>query len=239
VNREYVTYQTDMGRPVGAPTAEDGRARARVLRHHLRSVLPLMERGPAADIACGRGEAMLALRVLGFAPVIGCEIGAQQLRACREAGLQVVDEDAVTFAKRLPPQALVTALDIIEHLEEAEGEALLSAIQNGLRPGGWLVVQCPNPASPFFGSVQYGDPTHRAVIGPGSLLAKLRRAGFARVVILESEPVPHGPKSVVRALLWKGIRSGMRLYDAIETGSMNGGPYTRVLLAAAEKMAHP
>jgi hypothetical protein len=239
VANPYVGYLTDMGRPVTPPTAEDGQVRARVLSHHLRHVLPDIKRGPAIDLACGRGEAMLALQSLGFDPVGGCEIGVEQLAASRLAGLRVSDEDAIAFAMRQPPQALITAFDLLEHLEEPDGLALLDAVYRSLSPGGWFVLQCPNAASPFFGSVQYGDPTHRSVIGPGTLTARLRKVGFGRIVMMESEPVPHGPVSLARALLWRGLHVAMRLYEAIETGNVNGGPYTRVLLAAAAKAAAP
>ncbi|MDP9149564.1 MAG: class I SAM-dependent methyltransferase [Myxococcota bacterium] len=234
--KDYVnTYLSDMGRELTAPTEDDGRLRARVLRHHLRQVLPRIARGPAADLGCGRGEAMLALRSLDFRPVVGCEIGAEQLRAGRGLGMEMSNEDAVSFVRRLPPQALVTAFDVIEHLEPAYAATLFGAVRENLRPGAWFVLQCPNAASPFFGSVQYADPTHRTVFGPGILSTELRKAGFGEVRVFESSPVPHGPVSFARALLWSGLRGALRAVEAVETGNLGGGPYTRVLLAAARK----
>ena len=234
--KDYVnSYLTDMGRELSPPTEDEGKLRARILQHHLREVLPRIARGPAADLGCGRGEAMLALRSLGFEPVVGCEIGAEQLRAGRALGMEMSEEDAVSFVQRLAPQALVTAFDVIEHLEPAYAGALFAAVRNNLRAGGWLVVQCPNAASPFFGSVQYADPTHRTVFGPGILSTELRKAGFADIQVFESSPVPHGFVSAARALLWMGVRGALRAVEAIETGGLGGGPYTRVLLVAARK----
>ena len=39
---------------------------------------------------------------------------------------------------------LVTAIDLIEHLDEATNIALLSEVRRCLRPGGYLLINAPN-----------------------------------------------------------------------------------------------
>src|SRR5579883_2285562 len=49
------------------------------------------------SVGCGRGETLSCLRAWGFAPVHGCDIGAEQVAAARAAGLDVAREDAVAY----------------------------------------------------------------------------------------------------------------------------------------------
>ena len=229
------SYLTDMGRDIAPPSALDGALRKRVLEFHLRHLLPKISRGPALDVGCGRGEAMLAWKALGFAPVSGCEIGAEQIRAGRAAGMDIEEEDGLAFLRKSRDQALVTAFDVLEHLDAAVCDALLDAAFHALRAGGWLVVQFPNAASPFFGTVQYADPTHRTVLGAPVVAAKLRKIGFRDVRAFESGPVPHGVASRLRLAAWQGIRSVIKIFNVIETGSPGEGPHTRVCLVAAQR----
>lgn len=229
------TYLSDMGRSAAPPGPQDAALRRRVLGYYLRGVLPDIGRGPACDLGCGRGDTLLALRALGFEPVRGCDLGTEQVQAARAAGLDVEQKDAEAYLRQVPPQALVAAFDVLEHLEPERGEALLGLAFERLRPGGWLLLQFPNALSPFFGSVHFVDPTHRTVLTPQLVGIKLRRLGFHAVRALETGPVPLSLAGRARNLLWRGVRGALRALDAIETGELHGGPYTRVCLLLAQR----
>ncbi|HEX8903434.1 MAG TPA: hypothetical protein VF771_01190, partial [Longimicrobiaceae bacterium] len=104
-------------------------------------------------------------------------------------------------------------------------------------PGGRLVLQTPNAASPWGLMIRYGDLTHELAFEPRSLAYALRHAGLRDVEIRECGPYVHGLRSLVRVGVWWLIRAGLRVWNLAETGSDQGGVYTRVFTAAALKPA--
>ncbi len=96
------------------------------------------------------------------------------------------------------------------------------------RPSGALWTRCS--------AIRYGDLTHELAFTRDSMSQLLLASGYSSVRCFEDEPVPHGVKSAVRWLLWKGIRAGLRLYAAAETGETGrDAVFTRNLLAVAVK----
>ncbi len=72
---------------------------------------------------------------------------------------------------------------------------------------------------------------------PGTSISQmLFSSGFSKVQCFEDAPVPHGLKSAVRWMVWKVIRSLLRLYLAAETGdTARNAIFSQNLLAIAEK----
>jgi hypothetical protein len=69
-----------------------------------------------------------------------------------------------------------------------------------------------------------------------SLSQILLSSGFNSVDCYEDAPVAHGAVSAARWLLWKGIRTGLRLWVAIETGDLGRNAiFTQNLFAIAKK----
>jgi hypothetical protein len=85
------------------------------------------------------------------------------------------------------------------------------------------------------GSVAYGDFTHEWFFTPTSMADLLRQAGLVNYQARGSDPYIHGPKSLVRAILWKVIKNFLKVWNIAETGSPGSGIYTRVFLATAVK----
>jgi SAM-dependent methyltransferase len=229
------TYLTDMGRSTSPPSNEDIGLVQMVLTHHLGHVLASVVRGPAVDIGCGRGEALGALANLGFSPVEGCDRGIEQVRAAMAAGFAVEHTDGLSFVKARCGLAWVSAFDVLEHVAESDLPELLAAICRSLSDDGVFVARFPNPSSPFFGAIQFGDPSHRNIVGPGALAVLLRRAGFATWKFMPVRPTPHGIKSTIRSVVWRLVEALLYVARVAETGSV-GGPLTQNCLVVARKL---
>jgi len=92
------------------------------------------------DVGCGTGTMLTYLKSFGDAE--GVDIDEEAIGYCRERGLEGV---RLGEAANLPYDAasfdLVTALDVVEHLDD--DEAAFAEIRRVLRPGGQLLVTVP------------------------------------------------------------------------------------------------
>jgi len=73
---------------------------------------------------------------------------------------------------------LVVAFDLIEHLEQGELPGFFAAVHALLKPGGAFLTRFPNGHSPFGRLYQYGDLTHKSVIGAGTIEHLAAVTGF-------------------------------------------------------------
>src|SRR5918997_3294807 len=96
--------------------------------------------GAALDIGAAAGGNTRVLRRHGWRPV-ALEYSADGARVARERGLTVVRGDATNLPAGPATLDLVTAFDVIEHIED---DYLATAeIHRVLRPGGTLLVTVP------------------------------------------------------------------------------------------------
>ena len=125
------------------------------------------------DVGCGTGANLKMLASFGEAE--GVDISQQALEFCRQRGLENVKFGA---AESLPYEAgsfdLVTALDVIEHLDD--DHAGLSEIGRVLRPGGRALLFVP--AFMFLWGVQDDVSNHRRRYDRAELIGKMKAAGF-------------------------------------------------------------
>jgi 2-polyprenyl-3-methyl-5-hydroxy-6-metoxy-1,4-benzoquinol methylase len=116
------------------------------------------------EIGFGRGNFLAWARAAG-ANVAGTEVNPALLEAARRNGLCILDTDLARAAAGHRGQFdLVVAIDVFEHLERDEVDAALRAVDEMLRPGGYLVLRFPNGQSPFGLLPQNGDVTHRTAL---------------------------------------------------------------------------
>lgn len=193
---------------------------------------------PILDMGCGAGNFLFTLGRLGYTDLTGVDLSPEQaalaIEWCPDA--MIIEGDVQMVLKETPGHyALISGLDIIEHFRKEEVLPFLELVHGALRPGGRLILQTPNAASPWVGSVAYSDFTHEWFYSPRGLERILSMAGFTGYQARESGPHSHGVKSIVRSILWRILRTGLRLYDLVETGGGNGGVYTRVFIATALK----
>ena len=151
----------------------------------------------AIDLGCGRGEWLELLGENGFL-VSGVDIDDGMLAACKERGLNVSTDDAITFLKDLPDdsQSVISAFHLVEHISF---ESVLDLVKGGLRalkPGGLLILETPNPENIVVGSCNfYVDPTHKRPIPPQLLAFVPEYFGFSRVKVLRLQE----PKNLIEA----------------------------------------
>jgi 2-polyprenyl-3-methyl-5-hydroxy-6-metoxy-1,4-benzoquinol methylase len=192
---------------------------------HLRNMLARYvppERGAAiVDLGCGHGAFIHFARDAGYLNVEGYDISREQVALASQLGVPgVVEAEALQALAGMDDSSkdVVAALDVIEHFSRRRILQLVTEVRRVLRPGGRWVIHTPNGASPFAGRVIYGDWTHRTVFSRESLSHILLDNGFSSVECFEDRPVAHGLKSAVRRMIWLGIRGGIRLCLAAETG---------------------
>jgi 2-polyprenyl-3-methyl-5-hydroxy-6-metoxy-1,4-benzoquinol methylase len=218
----------------------DAKTRGAVAGHFRRHILPhLPERRDAriCDVACGSGELLALLSADGYAACEGVDRSGEQVRAARAAGVAGVTEgDAFSFlSSRAGEFDAIVAVDFLEHLVKAEVIEFLRIARRALRPGGHLVVQTCNGASPMFGRIRYGDFTHETAFTDRSIAQVFLAAGLSPVGVYGIDPVAHGARSLVRAVAWRAIKIAAMGYLAAETGVLRGHILSQNLIAVATR----
>jgi hypothetical protein len=83
-----------------------------------------------------------------------------------------------------------TALQVAEHLTAAQIERMLELVARRLLPGAPLIVETPNPLSPFALGVFHTDATHVDPIPPERMRYSIEAAGFEQAVTLFQAKIP-------------------------------------------------
>ncbi len=163
------------------------------IRDRLRVYLPrLLQAGPVLDLGCGRGEALALLQAEGV-ECRGVDPSSAMVRHCREQGLGVDRNDALTALVRTEPASMggVISFHVIEHLAPEDIERLVRLAFAALRPGGILVLETPNPLSVAVTARSFWlDPTHKRPVHPEALAACYEQAGFTGIERLDLRPYP-------------------------------------------------
>ena len=142
--------------------------------------------GDAVDLGCGRGEWLEVLQESGFR-ALGIDLDEGMLADCTSRSLPVLQGDAIAYLRNLPSetQALVSAFQLVEHIEFDQVRTIVEEALRVLKPGGLLILESPNAENLTVGSwAFYLDPTHERPIAPPLLAFVAEYAGFARTKIL-------------------------------------------------------
>lgn len=155
----------------------------------------LYEQINVIDLGCGRGEWLELLRDCGF-DGHGVDLDDGMLAACRERGLSVITNDAISALRELPDesQAIVSGFHIAEHLPFSNLRSLVQEALRVLKPAGLLILETPNPENLVVGSSSfYLDPSHERPI-PWELLSFLaEHSGFERTKVLRLHESAESP----------------------------------------------
>ncbi|MBN1901049.1 methyltransferase domain-containing protein [Candidatus Sumerlaeota bacterium] len=142
------------------------------------------------DVGCGRGELLKMLQSDNI-PSRGIDINDQMVEKCREIGLSVSRDDAISYLKSLPDGELrgVVALQVIEHLSIKTLFEFLYLIHEKLQPGGIVVLETINPESVYALRWFYMDYTHNRPLPAPLVQFFLYMAGFTQLETILRSPV--------------------------------------------------
>lgn len=146
---------------------------------------------PIADLGCGRGEFLEALRARGLSG-LGCDTNPVMVARCREKGLAVDEADLFGWLRGRAVDSLggVTAYQVVEHLP---ADALLPFVElavSRLAPGGRLLLETVNAESVYAMKWFWMDLTHVRPVPAPSLGRLMEACGLRSVTIAHRSPVP-------------------------------------------------
>ena len=198
--------------------------RRRIIRSLIEQICATLDDPRILDVGCGTGANLMMLADYGKAE--GVDISQQAVDFCHARGLQSVKLGA---AEELPYENdsfdLVTALDVVEHLDD--DVAGLREMRRVLRPDGHLLLFVP--AFMFLWGVQDDVSNHRRRYTLPSLLRAVEAAGFAVEWSSYANISFFLPVLVVRSVMrWFGLRADTEY--GINISLMNG-PFSRLFAA--------
>ena len=155
----------------GPLSIEQLNKKMKVFDLHFGSFLPKDCHAKIIDAGCGNGSLVYWLQKRGYIHACGVDGSADQIAEGKSLGVNNLETmDLVTYLGKQPETFEVIFLrDVVEHFRKEEVLSLLKLCQSALKPGGKLVIQVPNGASPFVGRVLFGDFTHETAYTESSL----------------------------------------------------------------------
>ncbi len=217
--------------------------RAPYLRRLVKQCFPADRECNIVDLGCGSGALVLFLQENGYRNVLGVETSPSQVEFAHQLGLNsIVSGDLVTFLRNSAAEVfdVVIVFDVIEHFCKDEVLEIMDQAYRVLRPGGRLIVHVPNAEGIFGSRIFWSDFTHEMAFTREGLRQLTCASGFTSVEFREDLPVVHGVKSLIRRVLWTGLRSIFRLAYMAESGDSGAGLIlTQNLLAVANKAHIP
>lgn len=213
--------------------------RRRAFQRLIRDHFPPDRDAAIIDLGCGQGALIHIARTLGYRNFTGVDLSPVEVARAEELGIDGVSEGELMATLAACPDAsldAVVAFDVIEHFRKDDVLLFADHVCRVLRPGGRFIVHTCNAESPFANVGRYGDFTHEISFTRDSIRQVLLACGFRRVDCYEERPIPHGVKSSIRWLLWHVFRTGLRLYRAVETGTVGRDAiFSQDFLAVAAK----
>jgi 2-polyprenyl-3-methyl-5-hydroxy-6-metoxy-1,4-benzoquinol methylase len=222
-------YATTAARGHNA-TEQHYRAGAEAFRRRIGPWMPANRSASLLDLGCGCGEVMYTFEKSGFQNVEGVDLCQEELDQARlfvRGQLHHMDVFENLRARADQSVDVITALNLVEHLPKASLPDFFKEVRRVLKSGGSFIAMIPNAISPFGASTRYWDLTHETAFTPNNFRQLAALVGLSpRVDFRECAPVPHGPVSTLRYVLWQGLRAGIASWFLIEGGVTRGGVYT-------------
>jgi 2-polyprenyl-3-methyl-5-hydroxy-6-metoxy-1,4-benzoquinol methylase len=238
-NRIYANYyRTHILPRKGAVTLQQLDKAKKVFDLHFGRFLPADRDAEIIDAGCGAGNLIYWMQKQGYANARGVDSSVDQIAAGQALGIANLEvADLLRVLKENSGRyQLIFMRDVLEHIEKQQVLPMLDMCLDALRPGGSLVMQMPNGASPVVGRVLYGDFTHESAYTVTSLSQLMLLAGYDNLRFFPYEP--HFPKlnwnwfisrtgwhvfirrlswSIVRKLYWFTIFAEIGRHETITT----------------------
>jgi 2-polyprenyl-3-methyl-5-hydroxy-6-metoxy-1,4-benzoquinol methylase len=204
---------------------------------YIKKHLPQDKQSIVLDIGCGAGGFVYYLQKHGYENARGIDVSQEQIAIGQQLGVKNLEKaDLISYLDQHQQSFdVITMFDVIEHFDKEEVVAILEKVFTSLKSGGRLILRTVNGEGIFYGKIAYGDFTHETIFTAQSFEQVFGICGFRKYACYPVEPAVHGVKSFIRAILWKVIKTFLRLYLLIETGSPGTGIVTQNLIAVAEK----
>jgi O-antigen chain-terminating methyltransferase len=186
---DYFAYESRMRAP-----ADEVRERQRVYVDVLHGHAPVL------DVGCGRGELLGLLRDAGI-EARGVDANGDMVAFARGEGLDVEQADLLDALAGATGLGAVTALQVVEHLPPATLVRFLELAHAALEPGGLLVLETINPATPAALRHYFADLTHAQPLVVETLQLLVQHAGFHEVETRWlNAPPPHDDPRITQEL---------------------------------------
>lgn len=160
-----------------------------ILIHHLaesiKKILQDNKFKSALDVGCGGGQLTNFLKKNGF-DSYGCDNSKEALKIARKTNgnRAILNSPATKLPFSNNSFDFVSAISLIEHLNQKEALQFLLEAKRILKPNGKIFLVTPNfhtPLRVFSGKnwFAYKDPTHIAFYTPKTLSSLLVKSGFS------------------------------------------------------------
>ena len=143
--------------------------------------------GDAVDLGAGRGEMLQVMENHGLS-TFGIDSNQSVVNAAIERGFDIRLSDINSFLNTCSLSSLdvITAIQVVEHIDADELELWFQKIHNVLKPGGVFIAETPNPHAIDAFKAFWVDVTHVRPYYPEALLHMAQSAGFVRAEIWAS-----------------------------------------------------
>lgn len=161
------------------------------MRIYLDDIGPLEAHGaPVLDLGSGRGE-WLDLLSAHEIEARGIDLSSTFVGSCVDRGLDARVADLFTYLPtvRADSVGVLTAFQLVEHVNVSRLVELVDEAFRVLRPGGLMILETPNPTNLSVGAASFfRDPTHLRVVHPEFLDFLARHCGFERTEVRYLHP---------------------------------------------------
>jgi SAM-dependent methyltransferase len=143
-----------------------------------------VQKGSLLDVGCATGDFLQAFHAISDWDVMGLEIVPEAAAAARAKGLSIIEKKLEDANLEAGTFDVITLWDVLEHMPDPT--QILKICYDVLKPGGMLVIKCPDPAGKeaalFKESwIGYEAPQHLFGFPKMVLVNKLRGIGFESV----------------------------------------------------------
>lgn len=145
---------------------------------------------PVVDLGSGRGEFLAILNENNIRG-IGVDLNESMVERSKAKGLETVNEDALEYLIKAKSNSLgaVCGFHLAEHIPFEQLLTLISEARRALAPGGFLLLETPNPESLFVGAFTFHyDPSHLKPLPPALLEFAAKFRGFEKTEIIRLQP---------------------------------------------------
>lgn len=156
------------------------------LRNRVNSILrkASVQQGKLLDVGCATGDFLDAFKAASGWDVTGLEIVDDAAAVARAKGLMIIEKDLEEANLEAGSFDVITLWDVLEHMPDPAKVLLICYTL--LKPGGMIVLKCPDPAggeaSMFQESwIGYEAPQHLFGFPKPVLVNKLKEIGFPLV----------------------------------------------------------